>query len=488
MSEYLTGVELVFFLTLVITFGAAYLGRKHANARAASKQDNKGEHLNKWLVGLSAGATANSGFIVTGAVGLGYISGPQWLFLPLSWFLGDLIFWRFFPQRINRVGQDTGSSTMSELLKSGLNGKVAKIASIFATVLIVVCLGGYTSAQWIAGQKFIAGAFELSSHLSLILFALVVIAYTSIGGFRGSIYADSVQAIIRILGTAIALVAVIYLVLGDLPSFSQNIADAGPAFSTWLPGTTISALVFFVLGYACASFGFGLGQPQVMSRYLAGKSPQETQSAKWIYIGFVQFTWLSMTLFGVLLRGVMPDISDPEAGLSVFFSTYFGTIITGIIVADVFATIAATSNSLLITMAQAMIHDFVPKHLSRANKRKLSLMFVFVLGFFTMAGATYLANESTVFEIALGSISLMGAGLAAAVIVKVLNWQRTGISFLASMVCGFSAAIVWKHYAMDAMLNEAGIGIAVGLLANWLCVKATSIKTNKHQSNESREY
>jgi hypothetical protein len=56
------------------------------------------------------------------------------------------------------------------------------------------------------------------------------------------------------------------------------------------------------------------------------------------------------------------------------------------------------------------------------------------------------------------------------------------------MVCGFSAAIVWKHYAMDAMLNEAGIGIAVGLLANWLCVKATSIKTNKHQSNESREY
>lgn len=60
-----------------------------------------------------------------------------------------------------------------------------------------------------------------------------------------------------------------------------------------------------------------------------------------------------MTLFGVLLRGVMPGISDPEAGLSVFFTSNLGPIVTGI-VADIFATIAATSNSLLVAMVQAV--------------------------------------------------------------------------------------------------------------------------------------
>jgi sodium/proline symporter len=475
MGWSITGVEIIFFLTLVITFTAAYLGRKHSKARESGLA---GEGLNKWLIGLSAGATANSGFIVTGAVGLGYSFGPQWLFLPLSWFLGDLVFWRFFPNKINRVGKQSRATTLSELIKSGVTGKSAKIASVFATVLIIVCLGGYTSAQWIAGQKFVSGAFELSSSTSLILFACIVVAYTSIGGFRGSVYADAVQAVIRFFATLLALFSIIWLVLSDQASFLTNINNAGASFSQLLPGNTLSSVLFFILGYAFASFGFGLGQPQLVSRYLAGSSPEETKAAQWIYIGFIQFTWISMTLFGVLLRGVMPDIEDPEAGLSLFFNAYFGSVITGIIVADVFATIAATSNSLLVAMAQAVTHDILPDSLSSKKRSQLTLVVVFILGFMTMIGAIYLAKENTVFAIALGSVSLMGAGLAAPVLIKVLAWKRTGVSLLASILGGFISAVIWKQTGMDKQLNEAAIGILVGLIVNWIFVNS-NFKINR---------
>lgn len=467
------GVEIIFFLTLAITFIAAYLGRKHSKSHANGLAS---ENLNKWLIGLSAGATANSGFIVTGAVGLGYLYGPQWLFLPISWFLGDLVFWKFVPQRINAVGKASGATTLSELLSSGLNCKAAKAASILATLLIVICLGGYTSAQWLAGQKFVAGAFDLSPNISLILFAFLIVAYTGIGGFRGSVYADAVQAVIRLLGTLLSLVAIIWFAYSDQSQVLQNWSNAGESFAQWLPGNTLWAVLFFILGYMFASFGFGLGQPQLVSRYLAGSSPEETKAAKWIYIGFVQFTWISMTLFGVLLRGVMPDISDPEAGLSIFFKTYFGTILTGIIVADIFATIAATSNSLLVSMAQAISHDFFTNEMQQKYQKILTTSIVFVLGILTMIGASTLAQQNTVFSLAIGSVSIMGAGLAAPVLIKIFDIQRTGFSLLCSIIAGLLSAIVWKLYGFDQIINEAATGIVIGLITNWVLVNRLGLK------------
>jgi Na+/proline symporter len=462
------GIEIIFVVTLLITFVAAYLGRRHTKRNSDGLTN---QQLNRWLIGLSAGATANSGFIVTGAVGLGYTFGPQWLFLPISWFLGDLIFWKFCPERINRAGDETRATTLSELLGHGLSGKFKRFSSVLATLLIVICLAGYTSAQWLAGQKFITGAFEISSATSLLLFAVIIIAYTSIGGFRGSVYADSVQAVIRIFGTAIALGAAIYIGVEESEQVWANWNAAGENYLSWVPGASLISATFFVVGYAFAAFGFGLGQPQLVSRYLAGSSPEETKAAKWIYISFVQFTWISMTIFGVLLRGIMPEIDDPETGLSVFIRSYFGTILTGIIVADIFATIAATSNSLLVAMSQAVIHDFFPRWESEKGQNRLELVVVLLLGAITMLGAVYLAEKGSVFTIALGSVSLMGAGLAAPVLIKIFDMQRTSLSLFLSIATGFVSAIVWKFSAVGPLLNEAAVGFIIGLIVNQITCK-----------------
>jgi len=462
-----SGAEWIFIITIAITFVAAYLGGKHARNR--EEQGLANQSLNKWLIGLSAGATANSGFVVTGAVGLGYMYGFQWLFLPVAWLLGDIVFWYFFPSRINATGRVSKATTLSEMLVHGLTGKAAKIASVIATTIIVISLGGYTSAQWLAGEKFLAGAFAMPNELSLLFFACIIVAYTTIGGFRGSVYADSVQAIIRIIGTLIAIGAVIFVAMNDA-GFSANFNAAGEGFMQILPGSSVATFMGFMLGFAAAALGFGLGQPQLVSRYLAGSSPEETKSAWWIYIGFVQFTWIAMTLFGIILRGVMPGMADPEQGLSLFFSANMGPLLTGIIVADIFATIAATSNSLLVAISQAVLHDVLPKNISSASFKKISALLVVVLGAATMGGAFLLSGTSSVFQVALSSVSLMGAGLAAPVMIKVMNWQRTGISLLCSICVGFLGAIVWKYIGMGSLLNEAAIGIVLGLIVNWVVV------------------
>ena len=72
------------------------------------------------LVGISASVTGNTGFIVTGAVGIGYSMGLSSLLLPLSWLLGDLLYWNVFPKKLNLISKEQNSSTISEYLSYNL--------------------------------------------------------------------------------------------------------------------------------------------------------------------------------------------------------------------------------------------------------------------------------------------------------------------------------------------------------------------------------
>jgi sodium/proline symporter len=475
--------ELVFLLTVIATFAAAYLARRRTSVRDGDEL--AGRNLNRWLVGLSAGTTANSGFIVTAAVGLGYTYGTRWILLPIGWLLGDLIFWSLFPARLNAFGRQSQATTLAEILKSGLSGSAARVLSILCGVIVLTCLGGYTCAQWLAGEKFLTGALGLPHYAALGLFALIIVAYSSIGGFTGSVYSDTLQAFIRLTGTVVALAAVGWFALANSAAFSANLARAGNAFLDPLGGGTALGAVGFVCGFAGASIGFGLGQPQLVSRYLAGRSPAETAAARWIYIGFVQFTWIAMTVFGILLRGVMPDITDPEAGLSLFFQQRIASVATGIIVADVFATIASTSNGLLIAMAQSATHDFTA-HGSRARPGAARLTTaILVLGVTTMAAS--LLMHGTVLDLALGSISLMGAGLAPAVMVKIMGWRHQAVSLTLAVVAGIAATLTWKLTGLSSDFNEAGIGILTGLIVNAIFARGAQTGQNTVSEPLSKE-
>lgn len=454
----------VFLATLAATFFAAFLARRHAGGTADHGLAQRS--LNRWLVGLSAGTTANSGFIVTGAVGLGYAYGMQWMSLPLSWLVGDLVFWHLFPARINAYGRASGATTLSQVITHGLEGRGARWVAVITAIMIIVCLTGYTAAQWLAGQKFLSGAFRIPGAAALALFGATIIAYSAIGGFRGSVYTDTLQALIRIGGTILALVVVVHFALSDAEAFHRNIAAAGPDFLQPFPSGLIAG-IGFVLGFAMAAIGFGLGQPQIVSRYLAGSSPAETQAARWVYIGFLQFTWLAMTGFGMVLRGVMPGLADPEMGLSVFFQEKVNAFATGIIAADIFATIASTTNGLLIATSQAVVYDL----LQAERKRLLFDAVTVVVGIVSIA-VSY-ASHGTVLSLALGSVSLLGAALAPAVMIKVLGWRHTVTSLSSAIVVGVAAAIAWKMSGAGATLNEAGVGMVAGLVTNWLLSRRT---------------
>jgi len=273
-----------------------------------------------------------------------------------------------------------------------------------------------------------------------------------------------VQAFIRVAGTLIALIGVV-LAAQNTPDFTANIQAAGDGYLSLFSGGILPSLGF-IAGFASAAIGFGLGQPQIVSRYMAGRSPAETQSARWIYIGFLQGTWIAMTVFGIVLRGVMPNIADPETGLMLFFRDNMGFVITGIIAADFFATIASTANGLLVAITQTLRRNLLSFLPTTFTLRQDFL----AVGVGIVTIILSLSLPSSVSQIILSSVSLMGAGLGGAVMIRIMGWRCDARSLLIAMVAGMFAALAWKTAGYELALNESLIGLVVTLGVNRILV------------------
>ena len=103
------------------------------------------------------------------------------------------------------------------------------------------------------------------------------------------------------------------------------------------------------------------------------------------------------------------------------------------------------------------------------------------LGLTTMVATLALAEQTSVFTLAVTSISLMAAGLAPAVAIKVLRWRHTALSLTVAVGVGFCAALAWKIGCLSGAVNEAAIGISLGLLANY------TLRWRGTAANNSRE-
>src|SRR5690625_7097478 len=80
------------------------------------------------------------------------------------------------------------------------------------------------AAQWIGGARFVASLTGMSYVSALFIFAVSVLIYVTIGGFRAVALTDAVQGSIMFIGTLILLISVI-IAGGGVPSIISDLQD-----------------------------------------------------------------------------------------------------------------------------------------------------------------------------------------------------------------------------------------------------------------------
>lgn len=435
-----------------------------------------------YLVAISAAITGNTGFIITGAVALGYLFGMSALVLPLSWLAGDILYWLIFPSKLNSISKENGGYTMTSFLSNDLDK--SKSLRILITLIVTLTIAFYTAVQWIAAGITFSTFFEFSNlKLGIIISGIVVLAYSFKGGLKSSIWTDMFQAIfVTIL--IIVIFTKAYSMHGSIENFAEASKNVSKGYMDLTNNYTVISLLGFFIGWAFASIGFGLSQPQVIIRYFAGSSPNKVRKGMFTYLFFLQFTWLGLTFFGVFIRTLVPELSnsyvDAQTALPEFARQNFSEIVAAIIITGMFAVISSTADSFLISTANSLKKDvFAKGKFSNVSNAKIT----FFIGVITILIALFIENPS-VEKIARNIVTLLAGMIGPAMLIKTLKFKHNSKSLFISIIVSTCFSLIWwatieqfgdKYFGtafFDSLTPTVG-AFLFGIITNYLVVKST---------------
>ncbi|MEX0813575.1 MAG: hypothetical protein WD048_15260 [Chitinophagales bacterium] len=462
-------------------------------ARSVDENNNESYFVNnrqfgKYLVAISAAITGNTGFIITGAVALGYMFGLSALVLPLSWLLGDILYWQVFPDKLNLISRKNGGHTIASYLSNDLIK--ARVLRIFVIIIVTSAIAFYTAMQWIAAGITFATFFDVSSiKFGILISGFVVLLYSFKGGLKASVYTDIFQAVfVTVLIFVIFIKA--YTLHGSFANFINESNKVSVGYMQIRTNYTTFSLMGFVLGWAFASIGFGLSQPQVIIRYFAGKSPAIVKKGMFTYLFFLQFTWLGLTFFGVFVRTLLPELSgsylEAQTALPEFARQNFSEFTAAIIITGMFAVISSTADSFLISTSNSIKVDLFPK--SKLSNAYITL----ILGVLTVGIALLIPNPS-VEKIARNIVTLLAGMIGPAMLIKTLKFKHNQSSLVISIIISTAFSFVWwitvdklgDKYFGDSFwtsLTPTAGAFLIGIIVNYLVYKALATTLYKRNA------
>lgn len=414
------------------------------------------------VVGLSASASGNSAFIMVGAVGLGYVMGISALWIAFGFWMGDIFFWYFVAKHLVGRVQEEQVDTIGELIASQVINHRQLILRIAAAV-VLVAVGLYCVAQFLAVSKVLSAFLNLSTPLAIVIAVVVGLMSVLLGGLGSSILVNAYQG-------ALMVVSVITVIIGTLIGLAGNpelLASPNEKISALLDpfaGFTVFSFSMFLFTMMLMGFTFAMSNPHVLTRVTKG-NVDEVPRVRWVYMGFMQSLWWSMTLVGVALAVLGTAVSDPDHALVFYAQESFPALILGIIMAGIAAASLSTGEAQLLVISDALTRDIAPDFFDglRESGKRTAL----ITGRIIVAAAIVLmlmfADLEIVGLLIIQSAALVSAAFAIPVLFFMINEKVSGYFMALLMIAGIVSTALTRASGFLTGGRELLAGVAVSM-------------------------
>jgi len=416
-----------------------FIGLLSARKKLNTKQDYyvASNSVAPWLVGLSAVATNNSGYMFIGVIGYTYSQGIYAIILMLAWLFGDFIASLFVHKKFQQISQQSGQSSYVSVIESWHKWHAPKFRLVTALISLIFLLS-YAAAQFIAGAKAIHVLLDWPLWSGTILGAVIVLGYCLAGGIRASIWTDAAQSLVMIL----AMGFIFYVAIDSVGGLS-DVYSKLESIEGYLSFSDIAGLHMLLFFGAWLIAGFSvIAQPHIMVRFMSLNDPNNLIWARcWYYVWFVIF-YLMATAVGLLARIYFPVETgfDPELALPKMALELLPPVATGLVLAGIFAATISTADSLILSCSSCLSQDLLP--VIFAGKRKyLWATFLCVL----LALLWSFINSESVFALV------------------VLSWGMLAVTFVPLIFAALLKLKMSTHFAIGLVI--------VNGLTTWLIAK-----------------
>lgn len=452
-------ITIVVYMLMMVVIGINF-SRKNKNV---SDFYLGGRKLGPIVTAMSAEASDMSSWLLMGLPGVAYLCGGAeagWTAIGLA--IGTYVNWLILAKRL-RIYSHTckNSITIPDFFSNRYRDNKNILMGI-AAVIILVFFVPYTASGFAACGKLFASLFGIEYHTAMILSAIIIIAYTSIGGFLAASTTDLIQSIVMTIALIILVIfgvnaaggfdAVIdnaESLTGYLSLTASHVAeDNTPTSYGFLP---IVSTLAWGLGY--------FGMPHILLRFMAIEDKNKIKTSRriasvWVVISmgiaiFIGFIGNALTANGTIDKLV--GSSEAET-VVIKMATYMSeknialALLAGLIFAGILACTMSTSDSQLLAASSSMSENIIGGvfKIKLSNKgQMLSARIVLVIIALLSVVIAWNPNSS-VFQI----VSFAWAGFGATfgpVMLAALFWKRSNKwGALAGLVSGGIMVFVWK--------------------------------------------
>ncbi|PIQ81789.1 MAG: sodium:proline symporter [Candidatus Omnitrophica bacterium CG11_big_fil_rev_8_21_14_0_20_64_10] len=421
-----------------------------------------GRSVKPWLVGLSAVATNNSGYMFTGMIGFTYLTGWSSIWLMAGWLVGDLIGSLLIHHKLRLAAERSDSHSFSGVL-SHWGGADYRRLRLIAGLLSLLFLGSYAAAQLNAGSKALHVLFGWELWAGAVLGAGGVLIYCLAGGIRASIWTDAAQAIVMLISMGL-LLAVSVGQVGGVQAAVERLGAVQPGYLAWFPPDLPVpggwGPFLFVAGWMFAGFGV-VGQPHIMIRFMSLDEPGNLPRARvWYYGWFFLFYALTIGV-GLMARLLLPEAGrfDQELALPMLSLRMLPPVWVGLILAGLFAATISTADSLVLSCSAALTRDLLPGRPAGFWMTKAG-----TFGVTAAALGIALIGNKSVFHLVLYSWAVLAAAFGPLLLVYCFGGRPSERLAITMVLAGAGVVIGWSLAGLSPYIYEIAPGILAGLV------------------------
>jgi len=452
-------ISFLFFLLLFVVIGVS-----SARKSRGTKQDYylASNSISPALVGLSAVATNNSGYMFIGVIGYTYATGLASIWLMSGWIIGDFLASTFVHRRLRTATELSGEVSYAGVLSNWYNnGRHDRLQRIIGLISLIFLLA-YASAQLVAGGKALHVLFDWPIWSGAIIGTILVAAYCIAGGIRASIWTDAAQSVVMIVAMAVLL----FIATSSLGGIDASITkmSAVDGFLDWFPKDLalpgLAGGILFAISWAFAGFSV-IGQPHIMVRFMTLANNQKMNQARlWYYLWFSAF-YAMATGVGLLSRIYLANDGsfDAELALPTMALELLSPVFVGLVLAGIFAATMSTADSLVLSCSAAITHDLLPHKIESTFLLKVTTLLI------TLAALTWaLVNGQSVFSLVILAWSGLASAFAPLLIVLSLGGKPGQNISIVAVITGLAVAMIWRYLGWHNSVYEGMAGIIAGLI------------------------
>ncbi len=245
-----------------------------------------------------------------------------------------------------------------------------------AVTLMIPASVIWASAQILAFGHVLSAASTLVLEVSIAFAAVMVIAYTALGGFLADVISDFIQGIVLIVGLLVLLV----LVCMNLPS--PDIIQAGFSIER-IQFRQESETWFSVINDWSIPIIGSLFTAEIITRVLASRSAEVAKKSVVFGASLYVMVGLIPVFLGMIGPQLIPGLSDGEQLLPLLAETYLPTVLYVIFAGALMSAILSTVDSSLLAAGSLASHNVILPLLGTkgdSTKVKVSRLTVAVFG------------------------------------------------------------------------------------------------------------